>query len=111
MSRPALDRDEVRRRRTDAAQAWSDALGGATSCTLAKDGRSHPTAKYQEGRAAAFGDVLRRLEHAAPAEDVTAAAAALAGEWASRTPLGGGNRDWESYRAGGVDALRELAAS
>lgn len=40
---------------------------------------------------------------------VVAAAGSLADEWAARTPPGGGNRDWESYRSGGVEALRDLS--
>ncbi|MBM7502804.1 hypothetical protein ACFPER_04940 [Agromyces aurantiacus] len=110
MPRPALDRDEVRRRRTSSAQAWADALGDATSCTIAKDGRSHPTAKFQEGRAAALGDLLRRTDRDATADAILAAAAALAEEWERRRPPGGGDRNWESYRAGALQALRDLEA-
>ena len=113
MTRPPLDRDEVRHRRAEAAQAWSDALGDATSCTLAKDGRSHPTAKFHEGRTAALGELLRRLGPGADADPgaIEAAAVTLGAAWTARILPGGGDRDWDAYRAGGVEALRALAGA
>ncbi|GAA1058058.1 hypothetical protein GCM10017608_04610 [Agromyces luteolus] len=47
----------------------------------------------------------------AAGETITALAASLADEWLARRMPGGGSRDWESYRAGGLEALRAVAAS
>lgn len=108
---PALSRDEVRARRAEAVQAWSSTMGDATSCALAKDGRSYPTGKYHEGRVAALGELMRRLTPDSDAAEAVAVARRLAVDWEVRVqPGGGANREWESYRAGGVHALRELAA-
>lgn len=103
-------RDEVRRRRAEAAEAWAATMGDATSCALAKDGRSHPAGKYHEGRVVALGELLRRLEPEADAADAASVARELSAEWAARVlPGGGADRDWESYRAGGVNELADLA--
>ncbi|MFC9917140.1 hypothetical protein [Agromyces binzhouensis] len=86
-------------------------MGDDTSCALAKDGRSHPAGKFHEGRTAALGELLRSCPTDAAGETIVALAASLADRWATRPLPGGGDRDWESYRSGGVEALRELAAS
>ncbi|WP_353814990.1 hypothetical protein [Agromyces sp. SYSU T00266] len=106
-----LVRDEVRALRASAAEAWAAAMGDATSCALAKYGRSHPAGKFHEGRTAALGELLRACPTDATGETVVALAASLADGWASRVAPGGGSPDWESYRAGGIDALRAVAAS
>ena len=101
-------RDEVRRLRAAAAEAWAATMGDATSCALAKDGRSYPASKYHEGRVAALGEWMRRLTPEADAAAARQVARGLAADWAARMPLGdGANRDWESYRAGGLAALGE----
>jgi hypothetical protein len=103
-------RDEVRRLRAEATEAWAATMGDATSCALAKDGRSYPAGKYHEGRVAALGELMRRLGPEADAAGAESAAVGLRADWASRPmPGNGGNRDWESYRAGGVAALGEVA--
>ncbi|MRX43705.1 hypothetical protein [Agromyces kandeliae] len=86
-------------------------MGDATSCALAKDGRSHPAGKFHEGRTAALGELLRACPADAPGSTIVALAASLAEQWRGRTAPGGGSRDWESYRAGGLDALAAVAAS
>ena len=101
----------MRALRAEAVQAWSATMGDATSCALAKDGRSYPAGKYHEGRVAALGELMRGLTVDADAADAVAVARRLAVAWEARAqPGGGANREWESYRAGGVHALRELAA-
>ncbi|GAA1058052.1 hypothetical protein GCM10017608_04550 [Agromyces luteolus] len=110
-SRPVLVRDDLRALRGSAAVAWSETMGDATPCALAKDGRSHPAGKFHEGRTAALGELLRACPADAAGEGITALAASLADEWAARVMPGGGSRDWESYRAGGVEALCVVAAS
>lgn len=84
-------------------------MGDATSCALAKDGRSYPAGKYHEGRVAALGEVMRRLTADSDAAEAVAAARGLADAWEARVQPGAASREWESYRAGGVHALRELA--
>ncbi|WP_401000665.1 hypothetical protein [Agromyces sp. GXQ0307] len=106
-----LVRDDVRALRASAATAWSETMGDATSCALAKDGRSHPAGKFHEGRTAALGELLRALPADASGPGIAALAASLADVWGARPVPGGGSRDWESYRAGGVDALRAVATS
>jgi hypothetical protein len=106
---PFAARDEVRRLRTEATEAWAATIGDATSCALAKDGRSHPAGKYHEGRAVALGELLRRLTPETDAASAAAVARELSADWSARVlPGGGENRDWESYRAGGVAALDDL---
>ncbi|MGR0218745.1 hypothetical protein [Agromyces sp. ZXT2-6] len=107
---PVLSRAAVRAMRAEAVQAWSATMGDATSCALAKDGRSYPAGKYHEGRVAALGELMRRLTPDSDAAEALAAARELADAWSSRVqPGGGANREWESYRAGGVHALAEVA--
>jgi hypothetical protein len=99
-------RDEVRRRRAEATEAWAATMGDATSCALAKDGRSYPAGKYHEGRVAALGELLRRLDPETDAAAAASVANELSADWAARVlPGGGENRDWESYRAGAVHEL------
>lgn len=107
-----VDRAEVKRRRLEAAEEWSVLLGDTTACAIAKDGRSYPAGKFHEGRVAALGELLR-LIGADPTEDQIAdAAAALRADWEHRPMPGAGeSREWQSYRAGGVQALGELAVS
>ncbi|MGR0318655.1 hypothetical protein [Agromyces sp. ZXT2-3] len=117
-----LGREDVRGLRAAAAQAWADTMGDATSCALAKDGRSYPAGKYHEGRTAALGELLRALPSDASGrrvaaelsdasgQTVAALAASLADEWAAHPVPKGAGRDWESYRAGGAHALAELAS-
>ncbi|CAN5306890.1 hypothetical protein BH11ACT4_BH11ACT4_11060 [soil metagenome] len=101
----------VRRLRSEAVRAWSDALGDSTACALAKSGRSYPAGKFHEGRAAALGELLHLVANDATRGQVLAAAATLREAWLHRMQLGGrANREWESYRAGGAQVLAELDA-
>lgn len=85
-------------------------LGDTTACAIAKDGRSYPAGKFHEGRIAALGELLRRIDAESAAGEITAAAAELRADWERRPMPGAGeSRDWQSYRAGGVQALGELA--
>lgn len=103
-------RDEVRRLRTEATEAWAATMGDSTSCALAKDGRSYPAGKYHEGRVAALGELMRPLDAETDAAHAASVARELSADWAARVlPGAGENRDWESYRAGGVAALAEFA--
>ena len=87
-------------------------LGDTTACAIAKDGRSYPAGKFHEGRIAALGELLRRIDADSSAERIADAAAELRADWERRPMPGAGeSRDWESYRAGGVQALGELAVS
>ena len=87
-------------------------LGDTTACAIAKDGRSYPAGKFHEGRIAALGELLRRIDADASAQKIADAAGELRADWEGRPMPGAGeSRDWESYRAGGVQALGELAVS
>ena len=106
-----LTRESVRELRAAATEAWAAAMGDATSCALAKDGRSYPAGKYHEGRVAALGELMRRLPPGTDAAAALGIARDLAAAWDARVPPGGaGNREWESYRAGGIAALEEMTA-
>ncbi len=112
MGDAAIDRSTVKRRRLEAAEELSMLLGDTTACAIAKDGRSYPAGKFHEGRIAALGDLLRRTDTASTAEGIADAATELRSEWEHRVVPGGGqSRDWESYRAGGVQALGEFAVT
>lgn len=107
-----LDRAEVKRRRLAAAEEWSVLLGDTTACAIAKDGRSYPAGKFHEGRVAALGELLRRIDADASAVQIADAAAGLRADWERRPMPGAGeSREWQSYRAGGVQALGEFAVS
>ncbi|WP_448006785.1 hypothetical protein [Agromyces bauzanensis] len=105
-----IDRATVKRRRLEAAEEWSTLLGDTTACAIAKDGRSYPAGKFHEGRVAALGELLRRLDAESTEERIADAAAELRADWEHRPMPGAGeSRDWQSYRAGGVQALGEFA--
>ncbi len=90
---------------------WSRLLGDVSACTLAKVGRSHPAAKFYEGKVAALGELARLIaDETEPAQAVDAAAM-LSARWADKSLPGGPQaRDWEAYRAGGVEAMTDIAA-
>lgn len=105
-----LDRAAVQRRRREAAEEWSVLLGDTTACAIAKDGRSYPAGKFHEGRVAALGELLRRIDAESTEAQIVDAATGLRADWEHRPlPGAGESRDWESYRAGGVQALGEFA--
>jgi hypothetical protein len=108
----AIDKHRVVRLRAEAIRAWSDALGDSTACALTKSGRSFPAAKFHEGRVAAVGELLRSLRDDPSPNRISELAATLGESWERRpqprTDAGG---EWASYRAGGLEALRELGAT
>lgn len=86
-------------------------LGDVSACTLAKDGRSHPAAKFFEGRVAALGELARDVSDETESAQALDAAAALAARWADKLLPGGPQAsDWEAYRAGGIQAMTDVAA-
>ena len=112
LSRADLSRTGVLSIRTHAAHEWSALLGDTTSCALAKDGRSHPAAKFQEGKVAALGELARRITDDTAAAQITAEAAAVSGRWEGQVMPGSGlDRDWEAYRAGGIQAMTEISTA
>ena len=108
----ALTRTEILHARAEAAHEWSRLLGDTSSCALAKDGRSHPAAKFQEGKVAALGELSRRIGDDTEAAQIAAAAGAVSTRWAEQQMPGAGrDRDWEAYRAGGIQAMTELSTA
>ncbi len=102
--------DLVETMRREAAAAMSELSGDVSACALARDGRSFPAFKFHEGRAAALGELRRRLrrEDVEPAMEIDLAL----GRWHHERELAearGG--DWRAYAAGGVDALETLRES
>ena len=107
-----IDRAEVKRRRLAAAEELSMLLGDTAACAIAKDGRSYPAGKFHEGRIAALGELLRRVDAESTEEQITDAATQLRTDWEGRPMPGAGeSREWQSYRAGGMQALGESAVS
>jgi len=94
-----------------ATDEWSRLLGDVSACTLAKDGRSHPAAKFYEGAVAALGEFVRQIaDETDPAQAVDTAGTLSAGWADKRLPGGPEARDWEAYRAGGIQAMTDIAA-
>ncbi|TDW30236.1 hypothetical protein EDD25_1985 [Cryobacterium psychrophilum] len=87
-------------------------LGDTTSCALAKDGHSHPSAKFHEGKVAALGELARRITDDTDDGSSAAAATAVKMRWADQVMPGARqDRDWEAYRAGGIQAMTEIAVT
>lgn len=96
-------------RRAAATQAWSDLLGGGAACRIDGSLSTHEGAKLREGETAALGLVVRQVR-ANPDLAAPASLEAAADQWA-RKPVPGRGRDWDAYRRGGDDALRDLRAA
>lgn len=93
--------------RRDAASAMTGLSGDVSACALAKDGRSFPAYKFHEGRAAALGELARRLRR--DGADTASAIDRTVNVWQERQRLAESRgRDWQAYTAGGVDALEAL---
>lgn len=106
-----LTKDAIMRARTQAAQEWGALLGDTSSCALAKDGRSHPAAKFTEGKAAALGELSRRIGGDTAPDGIRAAVVAVRNRWSHQvTPGTRADREWEAYRAGGIQAMAELTS-
>jgi len=105
-----LTRTKILLARTHAAHEWSMVLGDTTSCEGAKDGRSHPAAKFHEGKVAALGELSRRITDDSVAAQIDAEATIVRARWAAQvTPGLRQDRDWEAYRAGGIQALNGIS--
>ena len=106
----ALTRTDILHARAEASHEWSRLLGDTNSCALAKDGRSHPAAKFQEGRVAALGELARRTDDDTDAGNVAAEALAVTIRWVQQTlPGARQDRDWAAYRTGGIEAMTEIS--
>lgn len=98
--------------RRHATEEWTRLLGAASACTLAKDGKPHPAAKFHEGAVAALGDLARRLGEETDPAGAADAAAEIGAAWAGKVmPAGPRAGDWDAYRAGGIQALTDVAAA
>lgn len=104
-----LTKTDILSAQTHAAHEWSMLLGDTTSCALAKDGRSYPAAKFQEGEVAALGELSRRVTEGTDARQVEVEATAVRALWTDQVMPGARqDRDWEAYRAGGIQAMTEI---
>lgn len=93
-----------------ATEEWSRLLGEASACTLSKNGTPHPAAKFSEGTVAALGELARRLTGETGHAEAAGVAAEIGARWAGEVLPGGPQaRDWGAYRAGGIQALTEIA--
>lgn len=106
---PAELLDLASERRLAASEAWSALLGGGAACRLDGSLSSHEGAKLREGESAALGLVVRQLK-ANPDRAAAASLDAAVAQW-TRLPMAGRGNDWEAYRRGGDDALRDLRSA
>ncbi len=83
-------------------------LGGATACTLHRDGRVTGGVKYHEGRLVSYRSMLRAL-HAAPQRPLSEILHEYAGHWRAELDrhAGRGATLWAAYATGGLDAATE----
>lgn len=102
--------ESCRARERVALERLGAAAGGQSMCSLSRSGAGVPTAKYQEGAAAALAEARRTVaslpDGVADAEAVRAALLDVAATWRCEagTP-GRSGPDWTGYLAGGIDAL------
>lgn len=86
-------------------EALQASLGETSLCALARDGRSHPAAKFHEGSARALAALRRALRHSAD-RPRGAVAREERDRWQDEVgPLASRSADWSAYHAGGIDAL------
>jgi len=108
---PRLTKAGLVQARVQAAQDWSLALGDSTSCAETKEGRAHPAGKFHEGRVAALSELSRDIADDCDAGRIIAGAAVVRMRWAGRVRPGARrDRDWDAYRAGGIQAMTEINA-
>ena len=84
------------------------ATDGASLCSVSRTGEQIPGVKYLEGRWAALRELHRALRRGADPAQVVAA---IRNDWQFDLDQrrNAGQRNWEVYRLGGVDALDEIA--
>lgn len=93
----------------EAEERFQRHSGGAAVCSFTRAGIAVPALKYAEGRWAALRQVQRSiLRGTSPAAALPTVVDQWTEDLARRRSLGAGP-DWISYRAGGLDALEELA--
>lgn len=99
-----ITRDQIKELRMAAANQHARLMGDASACVISKSGQSFPAGKFWEGQTAALGELMR-----SKAEDLLAEAERLRDVWANR-PIPGREREVESYRSGGLQALTDVVA-
>lgn len=99
--------DRIRNERAAAARAMDSLGGNRSACAMGRHGQSFPAYKYHEGRAAALGDLARRLARSADVDD---ALDTVLGRWRDEVERRtGSGRDWEAYANGGLEAAQSVA--
>lgn len=102
--------DRVRLERAAAATVMASLGGNRSACAMGRNGQAFPAYKYHEGKAAALGDLGRRLRKA-HGDDLPAVVAAVVDQWRREVDRrAGAGRDWEAYAAGGLEAVQGAAA-
>ena len=91
-------------------------VGGQSLCELSRDATPLPTAKYHEGTAAALAEARRALcsvaERPRSADRDRSVLHSIRAHWlAQSSSPGRTGPHWDSYLAGGLDALDQLVDS
>ncbi len=99
--------DALRTRRSEAAQRWAAATGGAAPCAVDRSGAQRDPAKYHEGEVAALGEAMRIVASSGPVEALPLVESTLA-EWTHRANSLSASPSpaWRAYHQGGRDALQ-----
>jgi hypothetical protein len=94
-----------------AAAAIEAEAGGATVCTLHRDGRVTGGLKYHEGRLIAFREASRAVAAAATAAEARHHLGAIHSRWQEefehRRDAAAPSPPWVAYATGGLDAAGE----
>lgn len=107
-----MHRSSLLRALEDRVEATADRLagelGGASACTLHRDGRVTGGMKYHEGRLVSYRDLITALRQV-PERPVAEVLAEHTARWRSELDRhsGRGPTQWAAYATGGLDAATE----
>jgi hypothetical protein len=98
--------DDLKARRSAAAQRWASATGGAAPCAVDRAGGQRDPAKYHEGEVAALTEAMRIVASSGPVDALPLVEEALA-DWTHRANSlsASPTSAWRAYHEGGRDAL------
>jgi len=106
----------IRAREGLALAGLGEVAGGQSLCELSRGGTPLPGAKYHEGAAAALAEARRALcsvaERPGTADADRSVLQSIQAHWrAQSSSPGRAGPHWESYLAGGLDALDQLVGT
>jgi len=101
--------DLVESRFAHLQQELSAALGDESLCAISRTAGPVPAAKHAEGRLAALMALRRSLQRGERLETSLTDQLDAWRRWLDDVTVREAGRDWQAYRAGGVDELELLA--